>query len=104
MPKDKNIIQPKLIKMTYDEFIEKYKPIQNTITNRDEFNGWMFETYGEDDEYIRKVAQEKPNTVWTIYDDDTMTNGWHYVNRFAYFITEVPFEDNVVIEIDFDED
>lgn len=86
--------------MTWDEWEEKYKPKLNHFHNDEdrEVNGWMYETYGEEDEFIREYAQKHPNNVWTMMDCDDydvcIGNGWHHVNRMGYFITELPFEDD----------
>jgi hypothetical protein len=98
-----------LKEMTYDEWIEKYKPIQNTITNREEYNGWMFETYDEDDAYIREYAQKHPHNVWTVLTGtsergDVIVQGWHYVDRYCYFITENPFDEKDEVEVYYEED
>lgn len=85
--------------LTDEQFEERFKPQLNHFHNDENqpWNGWMYETYGEEDEYIRKFAQENPNRVWTIvtddYDELCIGNGWHYVNRFGYIICEVPFDD-----------
>lgn len=89
--------------ISWDAFEERYKPIQNHITNREEFNGWMFETYGADDDYIRTLAKTEPNRIWTIIDCDDdliIVNGWHYVNRFAYVVTEIAFNEDEEIQVD----
>ena len=70
----------------------KYRPIKNHITkNGDD----KFETYGEELEYVRSILATEPNRVWTLIEGDIglwITNGYHFVNRLNYFITEVPHE------------
>ncbi len=95
--------------MTLEEWEEKYKPIQNTVTNREEFNGWMFETYEEDDAYIREYAQKNPLNVWTVLTGtsergDVIVQGLHYVDRYCYFITENPFDENDEVEVYYEEE
>jgi hypothetical protein len=90
--------------LTWDEWEEQFKPVRNTITKREEVNGWLFETFGKDEEHIRKLADnpKTANTVWTWLDTGNglvIVNGWHYVNRFGYFITKVPFDPTVMYEI-----
>lgn len=89
------------IELTWDQFEEQYKPIQNHITKRDEFNGWLFETYGEDNVYINRFAKEHAENVWTILDIGYLVigSGWHFVDRFGYIITEIPFESNQDITV-----
>lgn len=88
----------KEVTITWDGFDAKFKPIKNTITNRDEFNECLFETYGEDEEHVIETAKTKPNNVWTIVDTDgelMVISGLHFVNRFGYFITEIPAEESI---------
>lgn len=93
----------KKIFLREEQWEEKYKPQQNHISGREEYNGWMFETYGEDDEFIRKFAQENPNRVWTVLTGlptgDTIIQGFHLVDRYCHFITEVPFSDEEDVEV-----
>jgi len=86
--------------MTFDEFVEKYKPIKNHFVEDVSYDGYMFETYDEEFEYVKTFASKN---VWILVDaesDDVILPGWHFVNRFGYFITEVPWEDeNFEIEV-----
>jgi hypothetical protein len=53
----------------------------------------MFETYGEEVDYVTKADNKH---VWTwIQGDmsDLIVAGYHYVNRLGYYITEVPWDD-----------
>ena len=88
------------IEMTEDEWIATYKPIKNHIDTNASFNGEMFETYGEEVEFVK---QQNPNTIWMYGDGDDgggyVWSGWGFVNRIGYFITEVPFPDNTTIQI-----
>lgn len=70
----------------------KYKPMKNHITKNDDDK---FETYGEELEFVRSILKTEPNRVWTLIEGDQglwITNGYHFVNRLNYFITEVPHE------------
>lgn len=88
------------IEMTDDEWFNTYKPIKNHIDTYASFNGTMFETYGEEVEFVK---QQNPNTIWMLGDGDDggmyVWSGWGFVNRIGYFITEVPFPDNTTIQI-----
>ena len=51
----------------------------------------MFETFGKEVEFVR--AQRAQN-IWTLLECDGKTficEGFHYVNRIGYFITEVSY-------------
>ena len=76
---------------------EKYKPIKNHITNNGDDK---FETYGEELEYVRTINETDPDRIWTLIEGDSgdlwITNGYHFVNRLNYFITEVPYKGDYV--------
>ena len=93
------------IEMDFDEWCATYKPIPNHIDTNASFQdesgqGIMFETYG--DEVIFVNAQD-PAYIWTYGDGDDgggyIWNGWSFVNRLGYFITEVPCPPDTVIQI-----
>jgi hypothetical protein len=91
-------------KISYDEWVEKYKPVTNHLDKGSAYDGTMFETFGPEIEYVAQLVPT--NTVWTLYDVDgalILESGFGYVNRFGYFITEVP-HNNEQIWIDTDED
>jgi hypothetical protein len=81
-------------------WIEQFRPIQNHIDTNASFGGAMFETYGDELEFVR--AQDE-NRIWTYGDGDDggtfIWSGYHIVNRIGYFITEVPFENDDEIQI-----
>jgi hypothetical protein len=73
----------------WDEWADKYKPIKNTIKPSNEL---MFETYGEEVEFVQS---QDPRYVWTSVQgdmSDLIVAGYAYVNRLCYYITEVPWE------------
>ena len=92
----------KYIKMSDDEWFEKFKPIENPTADSGlhiDNVGYMFETYGPDHD---KVVAANPACVWTLLDCDNVEvigEGYHWVNRIGYFITEVPAEPDVSYEI-----
>ncbi len=97
--------------MDYEEWIETYKPIQNHLCPDAESEGKMFETYGKEREFILAQHEEEPGKVWTLVqgDDDSwiIIDGFHYVNRIGYFVTEAAYEGDyleiLVCEADKDE-
>jgi hypothetical protein len=88
------------IEMDLDEWFDKYKPIKNHIDETSSFDGHMFETYGEEVEFVK--AQEE-SRIWMYGDGDDgeghIWNGWHYINRIGYFITEVPCPADTDIQV-----
>ena len=87
--------QPKLIELSCEEWEAKYKPLPNTTTPREEWNGWMYETYGADETSIQLLNHIEPNRIWTVLTGletgDTIAQGYHHVNQLCYFVTELPF-------------
>ncbi len=83
-----------------DDWFDTYKPIKNSIDINASFDGRMFETYGDELEFVR--AQDE-NRIWTYGDGDDggtfIWSGYHIVNRIGYFITEVPFQNGAEIQI-----
>jgi len=92
------------IEMDFDEWCEQYKPIVNHIDNNASFDngdgGLMFETYGDEVEFVKS---QSPDKIWMYGDGDDgagyLWNGWGFVNRIGYFITEVPCPPNTTIQV-----
>lgn len=73
----------------WSAWADKYKPVTNHLSKHNEL---MFETYGEEIEYLQTVD---PKYVWTWVDGDLssfLVAGYAYVNRLGYYVTEVPWE------------
>lgn len=95
---------PNLIQLTEDEWFEQFKPIPNHLDENASFHdgehGYMFETYGDELEFVK--AQDS-NRIWTYSDGDDggtyITEGYHVVNRIGYFITSVLYDDSQYYQI-----
>jgi hypothetical protein len=85
------------IELTLEQWIERFKPIQNPLTQTAPYDNTMFETYGAELEFVKTQDARK---IWTLLaEDDEMwiSAGWSFVNRMGYFVTEEPFpEDDFV--------
>jgi hypothetical protein len=69
---------------------DKFKPIKNHF--RKDPDETMFETYGEEVEFVQK-ADNKYIWTWIQGDmSDLVVAGYHYVNRLGYYISSVPWE------------
>ena len=88
------------IEMTEEEWFNTYKPIKNHIAPTSSFDGHMFETYGDEVEFVKF---QDTDMIWMLGDGDDggmyIWSGWGFVNRIGYFVTEVPFPDNTTIQI-----
>jgi hypothetical protein len=92
------------IEMDFDEWCDTYKPIINHIDSNASFDngdgGIMFETYGDEVEFVKS---QSPANIWMYGQGDDggtyVWNGWGFVNRLGYFITEVPCPDGLTIQI-----
>jgi len=74
-----------------EEFEEKFQPIPKDIDT------FIFNTYGEDLEIVKKHLEEKGNQyVFTLVVEDGvlwLTPGCRIVNRTGYILTKNPWED-----------
>ena len=83
--------------LTEDEFYTQYKPIPNP---RDGSDFWDPDI---DYQTIHKAYQ---GHIWTVVDgedDSTLVlSGWHVVNRFAFMLTERPWDisEDITVELD----
>ena len=95
---------PNLIQLTEDEWFEQFKPIPNHLDENASFNdgeqGYMFETYGDEVEFVKS---QDSNRIWTYSDGDDggtyISDGYHVVNRIGYFVTTVPYDDSQYYQI-----
>ena len=84
----------------YFDWIDKYKPITEEGYPENLKDFW------DDQAELQKAAET--NTLWTeVTGDDgdlIICSGYHYVNRFNHYITEVPYDpDYSYIVIDKDQ-
>lgn len=84
-----------LKELTLLNWINEYNPIEDSEKNYVQ----MFETYGEDFDFIKS---QHPLTIWTLVEyegEELITNGYHFVNRLGYYITEKQFDPELNIEV-----
>lgn len=90
-----------ITQITYDEWVEKYKPISNPrIERRWGHEDIDFDTHDPED--VEALKQVPDNRIWTLGSGDGydyISSGWHFVNRLAYHVTMVPFEGDVEVLI-----
>lgn len=96
--------------LSVEEWEHHFKPMVNHLDKNASFNdgngGLMFETYGEEYDYVAAYGHKLPNNVWTYIDDEEgntcIINHWAFVNRIGYFLTEKPYDDmlNIIVQLD----
>ena len=98
-------MQPTLIEMTEDEFDSQYPLVTNHINPNaswgfDDSAGCLFETFGEELEFVRR---QDPCTVWTLVDGEDgdlyLLTGYHFVNRIGYLVSTKPVAKGIDIEV-----
>jgi len=82
------------------EWESKFIPIKNHIDSNSSWEGSLFESYGKELDFVKEKCKENPQCIWTLMDseeddDCVIVEGFHFVNRIGYFITENPAETNV---------
>jgi hypothetical protein len=90
----------KQVSLTWEAFDEQFK----VLKNKDD-EPIMYETYGDEDAFVRLFIDQK--RVWTYTDigsGSVVSEGYHFVNRLGYYITELPYEDDTEYEIDLQQD
>jgi hypothetical protein len=90
----------KLIELTFEEADEQFKFMVNNYDDNASFEGLMFETYGDEVEYVKSKPHDR---IWMYGEGDDgglyIWSGWGFVNRIGYFISENPVPDDTTIQI-----
>jgi hypothetical protein len=73
----------------YTLLLERHKPIKNHLDDS-AYDGFLFETYGAEYEYIKSLPPER---VFTILGEDKLyaCPGKHWINRMGYFVVAIPW-------------
>ena len=87
--------------ITEDKFDENFTPVENHLDDNASWDNCMFETYGEEEDYVR---EQDNNNIWTIVEGDNDTifieSGFHIVNRMGYLITKEKWIEDTNVFID----
>lgn len=92
------------IELSEDAFAALFKPIANHLNANATFDwgdgyGTLFETFGEELEFVQTQPAE---LVWTWISGDRgdfVVNGFHFVNRLGYFVTSNAAPQGVDIQV-----
>jgi hypothetical protein len=77
--------------ITTEEGLDLLKPIKNHLDNNASLDGYMFETFGEELDF---VLSQPESHIWTYCEGDNClvyASGYHLVNRLGYLVTELPY-------------
>lgn len=80
--------------MTADEFDEKFRPVKNHHDRGAGWDGCLFGTSGAEHNFVRNQPE---NTVWTLNSHGELVTGYHWADRVGYLVTEVPWDDDMVV-------
>ena len=86
-----------------------FRPVPNTISDEPSWQdldggGIMFSTSGEEHEFVCDHNLKRQVWTWVDGDDGTyIVNGYSFVNRIGYFVTEIPYDDGDSWEIKIDD-
>lgn len=79
--------------LNYEQWVEKYRPLLNPITEDNSYGNTALETFGEELNFVKSFDN---NRIWTLKEctDEEMwiIPGYCVVDRYLYFVTEVPWE------------
>ena len=96
----------KQVLLTVEEWEHHFGVLDNHLDKNASFGGSMFETYGEEYDYVASIGQKEPSRIWTYIDKEDGTtaiiNHWGFEGRIGYFITEKPYDDelNIIVQLD----
>lgn len=78
--------------LTFDEWKEKYKPTTTKV----------IEDYAENKDVFKLVCDLYPHSIWTLVEfegEGYLVNRLAYVNRLGHYITKVPYDPSIEIEV-----
>ena len=101
------------VNLNIESWIEIYDPVPNmfnsetsylTVDSKDgERLSYSFESYGFELDF---VEEQSNNHIWTLVDSENeweIYSGFVAINRIAYFVTAVPWSNDMVINYDIED-
>ncbi len=94
-----------IIEISEDEFDQRYPLVTNHLNPQASWAigdgpGCLFETYGEEWEFVRR---QDVRFVWTLIDGDDgdmyLVSGFHRVNRVGYLISRKSIPEGTSIQV-----
>lgn len=81
--------------LEFEDFLDKYQPLKNHLSEG-AFNGYMFETYGKEFDFVNTHSNKN---IWTVvqgdYEDLWLVPGKVLVNRLGFMISNKEWEDEL---------
>jgi hypothetical protein len=89
------------IHLNWQQFVEKYSPIKNTLEKDTPCDGFLF----LDKDQIRDIPLER---IWTLIEDQVkddmfITNGVRIINAHGWLVTRESWDENEIIEVRLEE-
>jgi len=81
--------------ITYEEWFEQFKPVFQSEDAQ--FDGYCIDDYNSP--LIENCDADKIWTLITEGENMYIIEGFHFVDRMGYFITELPFEGSVIVNM-----
>jgi hypothetical protein len=93
----KESVMSDFIELTESEFDARFTLRRNHLNPNASWSGCMFETYGEELDFVNS---QDPTSVWTLCDGDDwyILSGFHSVNRMGYLLSLEPVAEGTIIE------
>jgi len=80
----------------YEIWVDTFQPITNPRKHPVSGDVTRFEALGADLDQVLAASKYAPETVWTLISGENgslhISQGYHLVNRQAYYLTAVPFD------------
>ena len=88
----------------WDSFYEEYTLIKNDIADNAALDGDMFETYGQELEFVKNQDSKH---VWTYLNTEIgvmIKNGIHDVNPIGFIVTKEPCAHDNILFVEYHDD
>ena len=91
------------MKITFDEWVQKYKPVHREGSSEPR----VFGSWKNDLLIVSEMRRKNPYCIWTLENGiengkiwELIVSGYHFVNQDGYYITEVPFPEDEEVVVD----
>lgn len=96
----KTLREQNAAELTINEFMEHFVPLRNPDITKKAYDGFGFDVYGDDLEYVKNYAKRLgENYIWTVIKDAHIVSGMRIVDRTLYIITTNPWLTNYIIDL-----